>query len=530
MGRDDYLQAENSLYATLRKVAADRPEREFTTIAGKTFTYRHTLDTLEAVGRGLLELGLEPGDRVGIMADNVPEAMWAWLGANAARLIDVPFNVEARGRLLAYFVEDAEPRVLLGTRDYLAILAETISLDPEIVVCIDSGEDAPFGDRARHMTFDELLGLGSTSDRTLVDPAPSDTATIMFTSGTTGPSKGVMLPQRYYPAFGAMLEWVFEMTEDDVFYTPQPLFHIDPRAFTVVVIQTRSKLVLGTRFSVSRFWDEVRSHEATMFGFIGTMMWLLYKQEPRPDDSNNPARAAICSAVPHDVQDDFERRFGVKILEGYGMTECVCITQEPPGSYVRGLVGRPAPHVDVAVLDDDDNPVDVGTIGQICFRPKAGFVTATGYWRKPAETVEAWRNLWFHTGDMGRRHPNGQYEFVGRMKDAIRRRGENVSAWEVEQAISAHPDVMDVAAIGVPSEVGEEDVAVLLVAVPGRSLNPAELIRFAERDLPSFAVPRYIEMVDELPKTHTLKIAKDKVRQRGITNAAWDANVALGRR
>jgi crotonobetaine/carnitine-CoA ligase len=380
------------------------------------------------------------------------------------------------------------------------------------------------------MSFDELVALGSASRRGLVDPEPGETATIMFTSGTTGPSKGVMLPQRYYPAFGAVFEWESGLREGDVFYTPQPLFHIDPRAFTVGVIHTRSTVVLGTRFSVSRFWDEVRSHKATLFGFIGTMMWLLYKQPPKPDEADNPARVAICSAVPHDVQEEFEERFGLRILEGYGMTECVCITGDTPEDYVRGYVGGPAPHVDVAILDDDDNPVEAGTAGQICFRPRAGFVAASGYWRKPAETLEAWRNLWFHTGDMGRRHANGQYEFIGRMKDAIRRRGENVSAWEVEQAISAHPDVLDAAAIGVPSEVGEEDVAVLLVAAPGRSPDPVELIQFVERDLPSFAVPRYIEIVDELPKTHTLKIAKDKVRARGISDAAWDANVAMTRR
>jgi carnitine-CoA ligase len=530
MGWDGWRDTKDSLYASLRAAARESPDREFARIVGQSFTFGEAFGLATRVGKGLLELGLEPGDRVGLMAGNAPETMWTWFGANAARLIDVPFNAEARGNLLAYFVEDAEPRVIVGTPDYLEILANTISSDPEVVVSIGTCDAPPFGDRARHMTFEELVALGSQSDVELVDPAPGETATIMFTSGTTGPSKGVMLPHRYYPVQGAVFTWEMGMTGDDVIYSPQPLFHIDPRTYTVGALHSRGTVSLGTRFSVSRFWDDIRAEGATLFGFIGTMMWLLYKQPPTERDADLPARAASCSAVPHDVQAEFAERFGVQIVEGYGMTECVLIVGDPPDEYVPGLVGKAAPHVTVAILDEHDNAVPDGTAGEICFRPKAGFITSSGYWRKPVETQAAWRNLWFHTGDMGRRHPDGEYEFIGRIKDSIRRRGENVSAWEVEEAIAAHPAVLEAAAIGVASEVGEEDIAVLLVLVDGASPDPAELIAFVESDLPRFAVPRYVEFVDELPKTHTLKIAKEKVRARGLTDAAWDANVALGRR
>jgi len=526
---DDYLNVESSVLAALRNASVEWPDHEFIRIRGQSFSYADVLTTTENVARGLLELGLASGDRVGVMAGNLPESLWTWLGANAAGLIDVPFNAEARGRLLAYFVEDTEPRVLVGTAEYLATLADTVATDPEVVICIGECEVPPFGDRTRQLDFDELLDIGTRSTVAVKNPRPGDTATIMFTSGTTGPSKGVMLPQRYYPAQGSLFAWAAGLREDDVFYCAQPLFHIDARVYTMGVLSSGGAVVHAERFSVSRFWDEVREHKATLFGFIGTMMWLLYKQPSKPDDAEQPARLAMCSSVPHDVQEEFSERFGVQINEGYGMTESAIITSNDPEHLVARSVGGPAPHLDVAILDDADSAVEAGELGEICFRPKASFTTMQGYWGKSAESVEAWRNLWFHTGDLGRLHASGQLEYVGRKKDSIRRRGENVSAWEVEQVISAHPGVLEVAAIGVPSEVGEEDVAVLIVPASDQALDPAELVRFVEADLPRFAVPRYVELVDELPKTPSERVAKGKVRERGITAAAWDANVALGR-
>jgi carnitine-CoA ligase len=530
MPEDFAMPPQDSLLATLRAATWEGPDREFIRIDGQSFDRRTTLELVEATARGLHELGVRPGDRVGLMCGNLPAALWTWLGANAARAIDVPFNAEARGRLLAYFVGDAEPRVLVGTEEYLNILAETIDTDPEIVVCVGEHSSKPFGDRARHVTFDALLALGAASSETLPDPAPDETATIMYTSGTTGPSKGVMLPQRYYVAKAAHAEVIMGVRTDDVLYCVQPLFHIDARAYVAAAAHERCTLALGTRFSATRFWDEVRAHGATIFGTIGTMLWMLYKQPPRPDDKDLPARAAMCSSSPKEIVRDFEARFGVQISEAYGMTECVIITGAPPGETVPGRVGRPIRGVAVRVVDDHDVAVERGEIGELIYRPDEPSAMMQGYWRKPAETVAAWRNLWFHTGDLVREDADGYIEFIGRKKDSIRRRGENVSAWEVEQAVAAHLQVMEVAAIGVSSEVGEEDVAILVVPKPGESIDPLELIEFVSADLPRFAVPRYVEFVESLPKTPSERIEKAKVRQRGITDAAWDSNAALGRR
>jgi crotonobetaine/carnitine-CoA ligase len=210
-------------------------------------------------------------------------------------------------------------------------------------------------------------------------------------------------------------------------------------------------------------------------------------------------------------------------VEAYGLTEAVMLACTTAGETQPARVGTAVPEFEVCLVDDADQPVGAGVIGELCYRPRIPFTSTQGYWRKPEDTVATWRNLWFHTGDFLRRHDDGQLEYVGRKKDAIRRRGENISAWEVEQAVGAHPDVLEVAAIGVPSEMGEEDVAVLVVARPGRSPEPSELVEFAARDLQRFAVPRYVEFVQSFPKTPSERIAKSEVRARGITDAAWDA-------
>lgn len=529
VARDSGFEHQSYL-SLLRTAAGEVPEMPLATIAGQTRSYEEALDAVENVARGLRELGMSPGDRVAIMAGNRLETAWAWLGTNAAQAIDVPINAETRGRHLDYVVSDARPRIIVGTEDRLDILARDIHHTPDIVVTIGGTGSQPFGSRCRHISFDALVALGASSALELTAPRPGDTATIMYTSGTTGASKGVMLPQRYYVAHGQVGHRVTQLDRGEVIYCAQPLFHIDARVWVATATAARGALALGARFSVSRFWDEVREHNATVFSSIGTMVWLLYKAPERPEDAAQPARLGICSSTPAEIHRAFEERFGCRVTECYGMTECVFISGSAPGDSVPGRVGVPIDELEVALLDDDDIEVGRGVPGELAYRPGSEFMMMQGYWGKPEATVEAWRNLWFHTGDLLRRDEHGRLEFIGRKKDSIRRRGENVSAWEVEQAVSAHVDVSEVAAIGVPSEVGEEDVAILVVLKDGRSVTAQELVRFIERDLPKFAVPRYVEFVTELPKTPSERIAKGDVRALGITRAAWDAHAALGRR
>jgi crotonobetaine/carnitine-CoA ligase len=312
------------------------------------------------------------------------------------------------------------------------------------------------------------------------------------------------------------------MASDDVLYCAQPLFHIDARAHLQNAVASGATLALGLRFSASRFWDEIRDHDASLFSYIGTMLWLLYKQPESDRDRDHRVRVAPGSSTPHEIHGAFEQRFGVSLREGYGMTECVYLLHAseatPPGA-----LGEVVPEAQLALLDDDDRPVPRGTAGEACFRPIEPFVSTQGYWNRPSETLAATRNQWFHTGDLLVQDEEGHYRYLGRKKDSIRRRGENVSAWEVEQAATRHPDVLEAAAIGVPSDVGEEDVALLAVLRPGSSLLPQDLRAHVAPDLPVFAVPRYVEFVDELPKTASERIDKATVRARGLGPGAWDA-------
>jgi crotonobetaine/carnitine-CoA ligase len=347
----------DSLLALLRTAALEAPERECLRIGDRSYSRRRTADEVESVARGLRALGIEPGDRVGLMCDNRPETLFSWLGVNAMRAIDVPFNAEARGRLLAYLVHDAAPRVLIGTEEYLQILADTITSDPEFVVLIGGGSAAPFAGRARQVSFADLVDLGAAYTEELPEPRPGDIATIMYTSGTTGPSKGVMLPQRYYPANGDHAARLMGVRDDDVVLCVQPLFHIDSRAFLATAWSAGGTIVVGTRFSVSGFWDQVRAEGATIFSTIGTMLWMLFKEVARPDDAELPARLAICSSTPGEILQEFEARFGVAIVEAYGMTECVLLTSAPAGETVPGRVGRAISEVDVRLVRVTLRPV-----------------------------------------------------------------------------------------------------------------------------------------------------------------------------
>jgi crotonobetaine/carnitine-CoA ligase len=515
----------DSTIALLRQAAGEAPDEPFLRVGGQAFTYGEAYASVLTVARALRALGVVQGDRVGIMAGNHPETVWSWMGANAAGAIDVPFNSEARGDFLSYLIADAAPRVVIATPEHLQTLSEAASEAPEVVVTIGETEERPFGERSRQLSFTELLALG-TPRVELPEPAAGDLATIMYTSGTTGASKGVALPQRYYVVQADQGRVLTEVVAGEVVYCVQPLFHMDARIYLLIALSARATIALGERFSVRNFWKDVRHHRADVIACIGTMMLLLAKQPASPDDGTQPARLAACSSTPPKAHRAFEERFDIVVTESYGMTECCYLTSTRIGEVKVGSVGTPADNVVIDVLDDDDSPVPVGEIGELCYRPTVPFMMMSAYWRKPEETLEAWRNLWFHTGDFVRRRSDGEFEYVGRKKDAIRRRGENISAWEVEQAVAKHPDIMECAAIGVASELGEEDVAVLAVIRSGSGLEPEQLHGFVSDDLARFAIPRYIEFVESLPKTASERVAKPAVRARGITPAAWDAESA----
>jgi crotonobetaine/carnitine-CoA ligase len=261
--------------------------------------------------------------------------------------------------------------------------------------------------------------------------------------------------------------------------------------------------------------------------YMGAIIHLLFKQEPHPDDADNTLRAAGGAAAPADIGDAFRERFGCELYEVYGMTEIGTATSGHMGHNTPGSMGKPFDHLDIEIHDERDNPLPPGAAGEICIRPREASAIFQGYWRRPEDTLRSVRNLWFHSGDMGRMTPLGELVYMDRLKDSMRRRGENISSFEVERSVNAHPAVLETAAYPIPSEVTEDDVMVAVVLKPGVALDPTALLAFCAETMPRFAVPRYVRFVEELPKTPTARVRKHELREQGITPDTADRE-ALG--
>jgi crotonobetaine/carnitine-CoA ligase len=288
-----------------------------------------------------------------------------------------------------------------------------------------------------------------------------------------------------------------------------------------------AQVVLSDRFSASNFWDEIRKYGATQFNYLGAVMTILSKQEPKPEDADVKVRYAFGAACPADVMETLEERFGFMCLEGFGMSEIGLAIHDAIGNRRRGSCGKVLDgFFDVKLFDDDDNEVATGEIGEIVVRPKMPYIMMTEYYNMPDKTLEAYRNLWFHTGDYAKKDADEFFYFVDRKKDAMRRRGENISSFEVEKVINTHPSVLESAVFAVPSELGEDEVMAAVVRKHGMNGSPAELIEFCNDRMAHFAVPRYLDFVSELPKTPTNRIEKYRLRQAGITKTTWDREKA----
>jgi crotonobetaine/carnitine-CoA ligase len=287
-----------------------------------------------------------------------------------------------------------------------------------------------------------------------------------------------------------------------------------------------AEMVLLDHFSASRFWDEIRHYGATQFNYLGAVMPILAKQPERDDDADNPARIALGAGCPPAVMEEVEERFGIKCLEGFGMTEIGIPIHVEVNDRRRGSCGKPMDIYEVKLFDDDDKEVPAGEIGEIVFRPRVPFVMMSEYYNMPEKTLEACRNLWFHTGDLAKKDEDGYFYFVDRKKDALRRRGENISSFEVERAINTHPKILESAAVAVQSELAEDEVKICVVLQPGETITPEELVVYANERMPYFAVPRYVEFLESLPKTPTERVQKYLIKQAGITANTWDREKA----
>jgi carnitine-CoA ligase len=504
--------------------ATDSADTTFLRFSAGDLTFGEARRRSMGLAHGLAELGLRRGQLVPVQMANGPEFAITWLALCTLGAVSTLLNTEFRGPALVHALNlSAADTVVTDARfvPHLAgVLEDLVHVRRVVVVglTVDVARQLPGIEVLDHATLCTDDATAIPSLHTFADPAM-----VLFTSGTTGPSKGCVLSHRYAVRQAELMIENLRLRRDDVLYCPFPMFHIDATVLTVVpAMLLATTAVIGDRFSASGFWDEVRAAGATVFDFMGATLTMLHKRPPSNDDHDNPARLGWGVPVP-EFASDFEKRFGLQLVELYGSTDAGVPIYHPVDEPRRqGSCGRPIVQYDVRLFDELGGEVGIDDVGEIVIRPNEPSLMSDGYYGMPATSMESRRDLWFHTGDLARRDADGFFYFVGRRSDSIRRRGENISAFEVEEVVKLHSSVLDAAAFGVPSELTEDDVMVAVVVRSGHTFDPAELVRFCVGRMGRHMVPRYVDIVDTLPRTPTEKVEKSLLRERGVTPTTWD--------
>jgi carnitine-CoA ligase len=520
-----FAPADRTLPAMLTRQAERFAQKPLVTAGRTSWTYAETYEAAARCAGILRSAGIQPGDRVAIICSNRIEFLeivlgCAWLGAVA-----VPINVASRGPQLQHILSNCAARLLVMEAAYAENLA---FLDPpevaiEAVWLMDGTTEVRIGD---------VRSISMPLGRERIAAAavrPDDPALILYTSGTTGPSKGVCCPQAQYFWWAVNTASLLQLRADDVLCTSLPLFHTNALNTFYQALLIGASVCFEKRFSASRFFASLTQHRATVTYLLGAMVPILLSRPSSPEESAHTVRIALAPGVPAQFHEQFRQRTGIRLLDGWGSTETNFVLGTTIEKQKPGLMGPVFEGFQARVVDDQDSDVPDDMAGELVVRADDPFAFATGYFRAPDKTAEAWRNLWFHTGDRVVRQSDGYFRFIDRLKDAIRRRGENISSFEVEQVLLSHSAVANAAAFPVRSSLAEDEVMAAVILHPGQRLTEAELIAFCEPRLPYFAVPRYLEFVHELPTTESGKVQKYKLRERGVTERTWDREASYER-
>lgn len=497
-----------------------------------SFTYRQIDELSDRLAAGLAGIGVRAGQTILIMLPDTIEFIAIWCAAAKLGAIEVPVNTHLRGSVLAHIINDSLATTIVVDRRFLDRIERvapeltrlaTLVLYSEAV----SGAELPDGlsNRFESLPFEELIAEVSSSPQG--GPRYFELMSVMYTSGTTGPSKGVMITHTHAYEYALSVVELLELRKSDIYYAPLPMFHIAGQWGVVYACAIAgAAAVLPKTFSLEGFWRDVNQHRATCTFLLGAMANFLFQQPAAPTDVDNTLERAIVVPLLPQVE-AFKQRFGCLVSTTWGSTEVNVPMRSTFELADNRTCGRIASdRYEVKIVDENDDEVAPGIAGEAVVRTREPWILMAGYWNHPDWTVSAWRNLWLHSGDRMKRDEDGNFYFCDRVKDSIRRRGENISSMEVESEIVVHPAVLECAVIPVDSEHTEQEVMAVLVPKPDTVINPAGLIAFLEPRMAYFMVPRYIEVVDALPKTQTGKIQKFELRRRGVSTATWDRDAA----
>jgi carnitine-CoA ligase len=518
------------------KAIPDRPFLSFTD-QGPTRSFDQMNREVNRIAHGLAALGIRKGDLVGLLLPNCAEYVIVWFALAKLGAVELAICDAYKGAFLAHPINLAKLRMIVTNRELLPTLQEIEDHIPTVehAIVLEDSDSQLAAPRFRRIATTPFAALDSGNETNPgVAVGPRDLGAVLLTSGTTGPSKGVMMPHSQLYFFAQADITITGLSGDDVYMTGFPLFHGNAQFLTVYpCLIVGAHCVIYPRFSASDFIGRARRSGATVTNLLGATMAFILAQPATKDDRRHRLRKIYAAPLSVDLGQRFIERFGtVDFVDGFGQTEISLPFMTPPRlARPSGAVGvLNAQWYEVRLVDPDTGEdVPIGQPGELWVRNKADGIMAMGYIGMPEKTVEAWRDLWFHTGDSLRCDAEGWYYFVGRVKDALRRRGENISAFEVEAVVREYPAVAECAVVGVKADqrAGEDEVKACLVLVPGKQLDPAELIRWCDQRMPSFMVPRYVEIFNQLPQTPTQKIRKNELREAGVTPNTWD-RVAAG--
>jgi crotonobetaine/carnitine-CoA ligase len=520
--------SEKSILHVLRQRLASCPTKPWLVLPETTLTYGDADALSNRFARGMRNAGITAGETLLVMLPNDLDLIMSWLACAKLGVIEVPVNTAYRGDILAHIIQDSRARHMLISSAFLDRLAELGSLGSLERCYVRHEGNAPYpGLKLEFRDIANLIDADASPPEGVA--STSLIKAIMYTSGTSGRSKGVIVSHAHAYEYANGCASAIGVTDSDVYYTAGlPLFHVAGKWGVLFGSAIKgATTVIARQFSATNFWSEVRNHGVTATYLLGAVANFLQRQPVKADDHENPLQKVLMCPLLADL-DDFIHRFRLRVGTAYGSTEANAPIVLPAGSPIRHpqVVGRVRSDLfDVCILDEFDEELPRGRVGQIAVRPKVPNVTMLGYWHQPEATVEMWRNLWLHTGDAGFQDKDGLLYFTDRLKDTIRRRGENISSMEVEGVINQHPAVQECAVFPVKSVHTEEEVMVAIVLRPGQAAHPQDIVRFLEPRMAQFMLPRYIRMMSGLPKTPTGKTRKHLLKDEGVTPDTWDREV-----